>query len=393
LKILHIVPSYWPAFRFGGPIFSTHLLNKTLVRKGVDVTVYTTNAGLRERKDIEPGAEVALDRVKIHYFNYIGPENYNFSPALTIALLKNLKNYDLVHISAVWNYPVLIGSFLCRLFKKPYIITPRGALYPYLIKNKSRFKKILYFNLFVRYCFERASAVHYTTEEERLGSYKNLNPKYFIIPNGIDLSEFGNLPPKGVFKKKISLPKGAKYVLFLGRINWKKGIDLLIKAFNRLSKERENLFLIIAGPEESYAQNVKELIAKLGIENKCIFLGMVKGQDKLSVFQDAEMFVLCSYSENFGMAVVEAMACGIPVIVSDKVGIFREIKEKKAGVVVKCNQESVYRGMKAVLENEKLSRELSLRGKNLVKDYYDIEVAAKHMIKAYKKILSIKQVK
>ena len=131
----------------------------------------------------------------------------------------------------------------------------------------------------------------------------------------------------------------------------------------------------------------KALARKLGVREKCIFPGMVKGKDKLAAFQDAELFVLSSYSENFGMAVVEAMACGVPVVISDQVGIFREVSKKGAGVVVKCDQESIREGISRVLSDEHLRRSLAEKGKKLVRQHYDIKKIAWQMEKSYQEII------
>ena len=391
MKILNICPSYYPAFKYGGTTQSTYLLNKTLARKGISVSVLTTNAGLEGRKDIPINKWVNLEGVNVKYIKYCGYEHYNFSLRYLFQTIKEVRNFDIIYIPAIWNFPVLVGSMVSIIFQKPYIISPRGSLYKETFEIKSKNKKIFYYHLFAKHYIARATAIHFTATPEKEGffSYLKLNNKSFIIPNGIDLSEFKNLPDKGSFICKYPILDGKRYILFLGRITPKKGLDILVKAFKSLLQEYENLYLIIAGPDnEVYEEKIKILIKELKIIEKVIFVGMLTGREKISAIIDSEIFILPSYSENFGMAVIEAMACGIPVVISNKVGIYREIEEGRAGVIVDITPESLYSGIKSLLSNEDLRKEIAIRGKKIVENYYNIDKVADMVIKVYGEILN-----
>ena len=149
------------------------------------------------------------------------------------------------------------------------------------------------------------------------------------------------------------------------------------------------MYLVIAGEDDGdgYKDTVKKWIKNYDMENRVIFTGMISGYDKLSAFVDAEMFVLPSYSENFGMSVIEAMECGTPVVISDKVGISKEVEENNAGIIVKTNPESIYAGIKNLLDNSSLRRKIAENGKNMVKEYYDIDKVSDKMIKMYEEVL------
>lgn len=391
MKILNICPSYYPAFKYGGPIQSVHLLNKILAKKGIFVSVLTTNAGLEDRKDISVNKWINLEGVNVKYIKYCGYEHYNFSLNYLFQTIKEVKKFDIIYIPAIWNFPVLIGSIASILFKKPFIISPRGSLYEETFKIKSKNKKILYYYLFAKHYIAKATAIHFTAEPEKEGffSYFKLNNRSFIIPNGIDLSEFKNLPCKGSFVNKYHMLKGKKYILFLGRITPKKGIDILVEAFKNLSQEYEELCLVIAGPNnEEYEEKIRLMIKELKIIEKVLFVGILKGEEKISAFVDSEIFVLSSYSENFGMAVIEAMACGVPVVISNKVGIYKEIEENKAGVIVDITPKSIYNGIRLLLSDENLKKETAIRGKRFVENYYNIDSVADMMIKSYEEILN-----
>ena len=169
MKILCVIPSYFPAIQYRGPIISMHYLNKELVRKGIDLTVYTTNVGIE--KKVRTGEKLEVDGVEVFYFPYIklfeflGETGWQFSPKLTLALKENLNNFDIIHIVAIWNYPTTSASYYARYYKKPYIITPHGALYPYTF-GKKFFKKWIYYNLIIKRDIRGAKLVRFTTEDE-----------------------------------------------------------------------------------------------------------------------------------------------------------------------------------------------------------------------------------
>ena len=160
MKLLCVIPSYWPAFQFGGPIFSVHELNKRIARNSIDVTVYTTNAG--QEASLRANKQVDLDNIKVNYFAYsklfqfLGSTGWHFSLAMTRAIRQNLKRFDLVYILGAWNYPVAAAAYYCRRARKPYIISPRGQLYPYLIKKKL-WKKGIYYNFISNFFKNRGS--------------------------------------------------------------------------------------------------------------------------------------------------------------------------------------------------------------------------------------------
>ena len=321
MKILCVVPSYFPAFKYGGPTASVHNLNKSLVKRGVEVTVFTTNVGLKE---ILVNQESNVDGVKVFYFDFskffefLGPSGWQFSRPMTTALKNKLKYFDLVYLSAIWNYPTAIAAHYCRKYKKPYVIATRGALYPFAMGSKV-WKKLLYYKLISQRDLKHASAIHYTTKDEmeKCHSSLGLKNKAFVAPNVIDFSDYLDLPSKNQFRNFYKIPEDKKIVLFLGRIHWIKGLDTLIPAFAEVIKKEPKAILVLAGGnEDGYKKIVEEMVKRYNLENQVIFTGMIIGKDKIAALQDSDVFVLPSYSESFGMAVIEAMYFGLPVIVT-----------------------------------------------------------------------------
>lgn len=393
MKILAVAPNYWPAFIHGGPVFSLHYLNKALVRKGIYVTVYTTNVDIDA--EVPANKEVEVDGVKITYFtftklfDFIAKHGWQLSWRLSRALKNNLQTFDLIYISTVWNYSTIAASYYSRCYKKPYVIAPRGMLYPETFYKKI-WKKWLYYRFALAGALKHAAAIHYTCEDEanKTQAFLSLKNLPIIIPNGVELPKLCSPPDKGGLTIRYPYLKDKKVILFLGRINWKKGLDILIEGFAKLFRDRQDVHLLIAGSdEEGYATRVKKWIRNYRIDSGVTFTGILNGKDKLEAYSKSDIFVLPSYSENFGLSVVEAMALGLPVVISNKVGISKEIAINKAGIVVDTNAGSLYRGMKLLLEDTHLKEATIINGKKMAEENYSIDKIADKMIEAFENII------
>lgn len=397
MKLLCVSPEYWPAFQSGGPVTSVHGLSKALVKLGVDVTVYTTNCFLDGRVIINK--EVNVDQVKVVYFSFVkyleflGEPGWQFSLQMTKTLRSDLKRFDLVHIHAVWNYPMAVAAHYCRLYDKPYIISPRGTLYPYTIGKKA-WKKLPYYYLITKRGIKYAKVVHYTTydEMEKCHSFLGLKNKAITVHNGIDMSEYSNLPDRESLIERYPILKGKKVILFLGRIHWIKGLDILSKAYGRLARERKDVHLLIVGPNEGgYEKKVKGWLNEEGVLEHVSFTGMLRDKAKLEVLAGSDLFVLPSYSESFGMAVVEAMACRLPVIISNRVGIYSEVAESKAGLVIEADAGQLTEAMTHLLDNPDICKEMGENGMKLVSEQFALDKVAERMVDVYESILTGKK--
>jgi glycosyltransferase involved in cell wall biosynthesis len=390
MKILFILPAYYPSVRYGGPIQSMHLLAKTLYKKDIEVYVITTNVYMDKGKNVELFKWVNIDDVKVMYFPSYFYENFSFSPQYLFFLLKHIKDYDLAYISPIWTFTVLAGSIACKLNKIPYIFAPHGSLYEETIKIKSYWIKKIYYFLFAKWCIENANLIHYTTEDEKekVTRYLGIKNKSLIIPNGIDLDNYKDLDKIKDFKNYFPELEEKKYILFMGRISKKKGLNLLISAFKMILKDFPDFYLVIAGPDnEGYKKEVEKIIKKNDIEEKVIFTGMLEGEKILSAYKSAELFVLPSYSENFGMVVPEAMMCETPVIISNRVGIYKEVLEYNAGIVTNLSVGDISSGMLKVLEYPSLKSKIISNAGRLVKEKYDIDKVTDCIIGEFHRIL------
>lgn len=389
LRILHVSPSYYPAFGYGGPIHSVHLLNKNLVKKGQHVDVLTSNAGLRD-KNIPLNTWQNIDDVRVMYFKYYGYHHFTFSPRMFLYLLRIVKNYDIVHITAVWNFPVVAACIACRLYKVPFIISPRGTIYPKTLLTKSRYFKKLYYHLIARWCLESATSLHFTTadEQQKVQEFLQLKVQGFVVANGIELQEFSETDIN--FSQRYIGKSAAKYILFLSRLSWKKGLDLLLPAYAKFCKKYRDVYLVIAGPdEENYTNTLQTILREHDIEKRVIFTGLITGETRVAAYRNAQCFVLPSYSENFGMVAVEALACRTPIIISDQVGIYVEIQKNAAGLICQTTIESVYQQLEILWQNS--HEQMRKNGYALVNNFYAAPRTALLMLQNYRKITSGKQ--
>jgi glycosyltransferase involved in cell wall biosynthesis len=316
VRILHVVPTYFPARRYGGPIVAVHGLCKALVARGHEVDVFTTNVDGHGTLDVPLAQPVDVDGVRVHYFPSPFPRLY-WSPAMRSALTR-IRDYDVAHTHAVYLWPGIALARAARKAHVPYVISPRGMLVPELIRRKSRVVKTLWLRTLERPAFTHASAIHFTAplelqEAQRVGLPL---PSPAIVPNGIDI------------EPRPDVDRDENTLVFLGRVNWKKGLDRVIAALPA------NARLLIAGnDEENLTPRLRELAERNGVTDRVEFLGPVYGAAKNELLARATLFVLMSTSENFGNAVLEALSMETPVVLSPDVGLAEEVVRANAGVI------------------------------------------------------------
>ena len=349
MKILHVVPTYIPAYRYGGPIYSVHGLCKALAGLGHDVHVFTTNVDGDKDSDVPLGRPVDLDGVKVWYFPSERIRRLYWSPPMKKALERQLPTFEVVHLHSIFLWPTWAAARIARKVEIPYIIAPRGILVKELIKKKSHIAKNVWIRLIERKNLEHAAAIHVTTKNERdeVVKFRFKFPKIIIVPNGVNLKEI-KAHDKQVAPFITDLTKKKPFILFLSRISWKKGLDRLIPALTYVPE----IHLIIAGnDDENYKPKIETLAASYGVRNRITFTGPVYGADKVALMTNASVFILPSYSENFGNVVLEAMAVECPVVVTPEVGISDIVQNSGAGLVVNGAPEKLGAALKNILSN------------------------------------------
>jgi len=381
LKILQVLPAYLPAYRYGGTVQVVHGLGRNLVRLGVDVTVFTTNIDGSQNLDVPLECETIVDGVRVWYFPVRFPRSWTRAPRLATALERRVQEFDLVHVHGLYQYPTLAACRACRGRGVPYVLALQGMLDPHAIRVKSTIKKRLYLALFEQRNVNHAAALHFTSaEEQRLVAATGVRARGFVAHNGLDIAAFPEVSSKR--------PDSPGPILFLSRVDPKKGLDLLIPAFAQVVAVYPDVRLILAGPDNGgYLSTVDALIKRHGLTSAVEYAGMLLGQEKLDALRNAAFLVLPSYSENFGMVVIEALACGTPVVVSDRVNIWKDVVGAGAGLVTPCEATALAGAMLEMLgDPAKLSR-MGKKGRELVERAYTWEPLAKEMLSAYYSIL------
>ncbi|MFH1868867.1 MAG: glycosyltransferase [Candidatus Omnitrophota bacterium] len=389
MKVLHVIPSYIPAYRYGGPVKGVHELCKALVRRGIDLRVFTTDADIEKRLNVPLNTEQEVDGVRVIYHPVEFFKSYYYSSGLAARIKSEVSKFDIVHIHSVFLYPTYITAYWCRVKGIPYIINPFGALDPEMIKLKSAIIKTLYIRIIEKKNIEKAATLHVASEYEK-GQFLSLGleSSVTVIPRGIDLDDYKPPHPAKDFRQRHPQLKGKEIILSLGRIHFKKGFDMLAAAFKEIVAKREKTQLVIAGPDErGYAEKVKALFGKLKLQDNVLFTGMLLGEDKLAAFYASDLFVLPSYGENFGITVLEAMACGIPVVITKKVGLSPDIERYKAGMVVDCVKGQISDAILTLLEKKDLRRSMGDNGRRLVEEKFTRDKIADETIKLYDSIL------
>ena len=380
MKILHVVPTYYPAVRYGGPIRSVHGLASALAAQGHDVHVYTTNVDGDGVLAVPLDRPVLRDGVTVWYFaTGIGRRLYR-SPGMRQALRANIANFDIVHLHSVFLWPTLAAALTARKAGVPYVLSPRGMLVEDLIRRKSSLAKRAWITLFERRNIERAAAIHVTSETEasELKALGFPRVRLAVVANGIEMPR--NLPSTNLNSGEARRP----YMLFLGRLNWKKGLDRLIPAM----KEVTNADLLIAGnDEENYRPELEALARRHGVVDRVRFVGPVDDSKKWALLTSARILVLPSYSENFGNVVLEAMAVGCPVIVTPEVGIASLVQESCCGVVAAGDPVNLGLEMKQLLNDDACRRNMGDAGRRAVQVRYSWSTIGRQMLDVYTGIL------
>lgn len=331
MKILHVVPTYLPAVRYGGPIYSVHALCQNLAAAGHDVHVFTTSVDGPQDSDVSHDRPVERDGVQVHYSRSRWLRRLYYSADLAARLSASTGQFNVVHLHSVFLFPTLAGARASLRAKVPYVLSPRGMLVRELIERRSAPTKRGWIRLFERANLSQAARIHLTSrEEERALTDLGLAlAPTCIIPNGVDApSAFS---ADAVSPDVRALIAERFDILSFGRISWKKGLDRLIHAMAALPQAR---VLIAGNDEDGLAPKLRNAAEQLGVGDRLRLLPRHVGEtDKEALFAAARVFVLPSLSENFGNVVAEAMIRGLPVVVTERVGAAEVVEASGGGLV------------------------------------------------------------
>lgn len=389
LNILRVISTPPFAWATGGPARGAFDLSKEMVKQGHFVTILTSDLYKPDERYPINNPEW-IEGVRIIRYKYIsdwlawGNKIY-ISPGMIRYLKNNLNEYDLVHLQDLISFQAVAASNYCKKYKVPYILTSHGSIH-WLMKKS--FMNQFYYRLAGSKILKNADKVIAYTPFE-LEQYKNVGideKKINVIPSGIDLSKYLNLPKKGKFRKKFGISENQKIILYLGRIHEIKGIDILIRTFKDIITDFDNVKLIIAGPDDGYLSQSKELLDKLDIVQNVLFTGPIYGKEKLSAYVDADVFVLSSKYESFGNVVLESLACGTPVVITENCAIAGLMA--KGSIVVGYDQEKLKNAILKILENEQLRETIGNDGKKFIKETFSFQKIIPEVEKLYNSVIS-----
>lgn len=384
MRILHVVPTYYPATRYGGPIVSVHELCAALARRGHEVHVYTTNVDGPGNSDVPLGSPVAMSGVSVWYFPVPALRRLYWSPRMGRAMSATTEDFSILHMHSVFLWPTWAGARSARAKGIPYVVSPRGMLVRELIDRKSSLAKRAWISLIERSNLEGAAVIHVTSpaEASKLADFRNISvAQVAVVPNGVaessDLAvDSGTLPDA----LQNLLESREPVILCLGRINWKKGLDRVVRALALLPSGQ---LVVVGTDEDGCAATLVALACSLGVRDRLHVYGPVFGKAKDLLYRGAALFVLASHSENFGNVVLEAMAQGCPVVVSPEVGASTIVEDVRGGVVVNPEPSSLAQAIRDLLADERRRQEMGEQARRAMSEKYGWDSIAAEMEAVY----------
>ncbi|AMD18125.1 glycosyl transferase GT4 family protein [Methanobrevibacter sp. YE315] len=387
MNILHVVPSFAPCFSAGGVVNASYQIAKKQVEKGHNVSVYTTDS-CQERLKFKDNYNVNVDGINVFYFKNA---SNNIKNNLTIDtpinlpnyLRKTINNFDIIHIHEHRHSLAIATHRYAKKNDIPYVLQAHGSVLPFFQKEKLKeiFDKIWGFDILYD-----ANKVFALTDVEKQ-QYLQMGveeSKIEIVPLGINLDEYKALPQKGAFKTKYGIKDDEKIILFLGRIHEIKGLDLLIKSFNKIPNEK--IKLAIVGGDYGFLNHLENLIEEYNLKDKVIFPGVLVGEAKKEALVDCDIFVMPSRYESFTTSGLEAMACKKPLILT-KNNHISDWVDDNVGLVCDFDENNLSDCISRLIKDEGLCEKFGYNGVQLIQKKYNWDIIEQQIESIYKKFL------
>lgn len=387
LKILHVIPSVGP--QRGGPSIAMRTMARGLAASGLGVTVATTDDDGAGRLEVPLGAPLAVDGVTWWHFRR-QTRFYTVSAPLVTWLLRHAGDYDLLHLHGLFSCSTTAAALAARMHGVPYLVRTLGALNSWGIAGRRRGLKRVSLRLAERRLLARAARVHYTSDREREEAERlGIRARAVVIPLGVEEQGLDRPPGREWLARRAPDLAGRPVVLFLSRLDPKKGLDILLRALASLRAEGLRFALVVAGSGAAEVEaQARQEARRLGLEADVVWAGLVEGEDKAALMAGADLFVLPSASENFGLAVVEAMAAGLPVVISDQVAIHGEVASAGAGLVVPGEVEPLAGAIARLLREPAARRQAGQAGRRLVRQRFSVETMTARLVELYREVLA-----
>lgn len=387
MRVLHVIPSLSPSS--GGPSFALPAMARSLIPYGLKITTVTTDDDGQGRhlSGITCGVETAQEEWSAIYFPK-QTEFYKSSLPLRRWLRAHVGEFDVVHIHAVFSFASLVAGRAAAACGVPYIVRPLGVLNRWGMENRRRLIKALSFRFLDLPMLRQAAAMHYTSRLEMTEAARfELKNRQRVIPIGIDLTPFDALPPRSVFSEKFPETASTRNLLFLSRIDVKKGLDLLIIAFAKVAARYPETRLVICGDGDvGLIGQLRTLSGTLGIADRITWAGHVAGSLRLAALAASEIFVLPSHSENFGIALLEAMAAGLPCLSTDQVALADDASREHAVSLTARDADAMASALETLLDSEETRQRLARVGQSLARRDYSLSAMGASLHQLYQEV-------
>ena len=390
MKILQVYQIFNPTVASGAAKVM-YDISKELVKRGHRVVVCASD--MKDKYTRGKCDHKIIDGIAVHRFKTIWPLlarkfKIYMTPSLIAISGDYLRKFDVVHLHGYRSFQSVVIHHYAKKYGVPYVLQAHGSLPR--IMAKQRLKWI--YDVFFGYRLLRDASKVIALSQTEAQQYRVMGVperKIEIIPNGIDLSEYADLPSKGAFKKKFNIEEDEKIILYLGRIHRIKGIDVLVKAFADVVEKLDDVRLVVVGPDDGYLGELKALVKALRMEDNVLITGPLYGEDKLEAYVDADVYVLPSRYEIWGMTVLEAYACGKPVIASNVYGLRDLVIDGVTGFLVEQgNVKQMAHSILSLIDDDGRAEEMSLKGKQFVKENFTIEEVVHRIENLYRDVVS-----
>jgi glycosyltransferase involved in cell wall biosynthesis len=389
MKILHVIPSVGPVR--GGPSQAILQMVNALKHKGIVAEIATTNDNGVNLLDVPLNQPTVYQGAPVRFFPRFSPSisalrEFAYSKAFTDWCWKSVHHYDLIHVHAIFSYVPTATMAMARYRRIPYIVRPLGQLCQWSLQQSER-KKQIYLKLIEYENLNCAQALHFTSENERQEAIKlELAAPGVVIPHGLTVS-----PPRpdarNQLRRNLQLPDNEPIILFLSRLHPKKGLKLLIAALARLRAHRFT-FVMAGSGDPCYEDEIRQELLSSGISDRTRMVGFVSGEQKDLLLQGSDLFVLTSYSENFGVAVLEALAAGLPAIVTPGVALSEIIKQYQFGAVPEMEEEAISTAILQAINQPESMREMGSCARQFVLERYTWGAISTQLIDVYRTVLN-----